>query len=214
LELTQGNRIKTFIFLLVSVALFAKNYPSFTPLELDAIENKYGHIAKNRVIDYEKSIQFIKTQNTSIQLSKTNFYLNQLLPQYDDIVQKQEDYWASPKEFLITGYGDCEDYVIIKYFTLINLGFDEKKLFITVVKEKFRGGTHMVLSYFQTKNESPLVLDNLSFKILSLEQRKDLEADMFINSTGVYRYQNAKLTKIASKYTPYEELLKKIEKEN
>ncbi|MDD2790031.1 MAG: transglutaminase-like cysteine peptidase [Sulfurimonas sp.] len=183
-------------------------------MELDSIENKYGHIAKNRVVDYENNIQVIKTQNSSIQLSKTNFYLNQLLPQYDDIVQKQEDYWATPKEFLITGYGDCEDYAIIKYFTLINLGFDEKNLFITVVKEKFRGGTHMVLSYFQTKDDSPLVLDNLSFKILSLKQRKDLEADMFINSTGVYKYKNTKLVKIASKYAPYEELLKKVEKEN
>jgi predicted transglutaminase-like cysteine proteinase len=214
LELAQGNSIKTFIFLLFTLTLFAKNYPSFTPLELDVIENKYGHIAKNRVLDYEKNIQLIKAQSASIQLAKTNFYLNQLLPQYDDIVQRQEDYWATPKEFLITGYGDCEDYVIIKYFTLIHLGFDEKKLFITVVKEKFRGGTHMVLSYFQTKDESPLVLDNLSFKILSLEQRKDLEADMFINSTGVYRYQNAKLVKIASRYAPYEELVKKVGKEN
>jgi hypothetical protein len=72
----------------------------------------------------------------------------------------------------------------------------------------------MVLSYFQTKDDSPLVLDNLSFKILSLEQRKDLEADMFINSTGVYKYKNAKLVKIAAKYAHYEELLKKVAKEN
>jgi predicted transglutaminase-like cysteine proteinase len=212
--LTQGNRIKTFIFLLFSVALFAKNYPSFTSLELDTIEKEYGHIAKNRVLDYAQNIQLIQTQESAVQLAKANFYLNQLLPQYDDIVQKQEDYWATPKEFLITGYGDCEDYVIIKYFTLIHLGFNEKNLFITVVKEKFRGGTHMVLSYFQTQGGSPLVLDNLSFKILSLEQRTDLEADMFINSSGVYRYKNAKLVKIASKHAQYEELLKKIEKEN
>lgn len=165
-------------------------------------------------MDYGQNLQLLKTQPTSVQLTKTNLYLNQLLPQYDNIVQKQEDYWSTPKEFLTTGYGDCEDYVIIKYFTLINLGFYEKNLFITIVKEKFRGGFHMVLSYFQTQNESPLVLDNLSFKILSLEQRKDLEAELFINSTGVYKYQNAKLVKIASKHLFYEELLMKIKKEN
>jgi predicted transglutaminase-like cysteine proteinase len=206
--------MKIFLFLLVSLVLFAYEYPNFTADELNAIEKKYGFIAKNRVMDYQENLSLMQTQPTSIQLFKINFYLNQLLPQYDDVIQKKEDHWATPKEFLTTGYGDCEDYVIIKYFTLINLGFDEKNLFITVVKEKFRGGHHMVLSYYQAKDESPLVLDNLSFKILSLEQREDLEADMFINSTGVYKYQNAKLLKIASKYAPYEELLKKIEKEN
>jgi predicted transglutaminase-like cysteine proteinase len=52
------------------------------------------------------------------------------------VINQQEDYWSTPREFLISGRGDCEDYAIIKYFTLIKLGFDERKLFLTSVKEK------------------------------------------------------------------------------
>lgn len=132
------------------------------------------------------------------------------MPQYDDVVQQQEDYWATPKEFLSVGYGDCEDYVIIKYFTLIELGFDEKELFITIVKEKFSGGFHMVLTYFKAGEKAPLVLDNLSFRVLPLQVRKDIEADIFINSSGVYKYKNATLVKIASTHTQYQELISRV----
>lgn len=148
------------------------------------------------------------------QLVKVNFYLNQLLPQYDDIMQKQEDYWATPKEFLIAGFGDCEDYVIIKYFTLIKLGFDKNKLFLTTVHEKYIGGYHMVLSYFDKEGESPLILDNLSFRILKLEIRKDLEADTFINASGVYKIdKNNKLYKVQNYSPKFEELLTRVKKE-
>lgn len=129
-------------------------------------------------------------------------------------MQKQEDYWATPKEFLITGYGDCEDYVIIKYFTLIKLGFDRDRLFLTTVHEKYIGGYHMVLSYFDEEGRSPLILDNLSFRILRLETREDLVADTFIHYTGVYKInEHNKLVKV-QRYSPkFQELLRKVKKE-
>ena len=86
----------------------------------------------NQLIDFELYLDGIEKYNFGGTCYANNFYLNQLLPQYDDVMQKQEDYWATPKEFLIAGYGDCEDYVIIKYFTLIKLGFDKNKLFLTI----------------------------------------------------------------------------------
>jgi len=196
--------------LLLSALLFSSDYPSFSKKELDSIEKKNGKISKNRILDYEKNLELMQTYTPLKQLKYTNFYLNQLLPQYDDVIQHKEDYWATPKEFLITGFGDCEDYVIIKYFTLINLGFDEKKLFITVVKEGYHDGYHMVLSYFKTEGESPLVLDNLSFRILDLQTRKDLKANVFINSSGVYKLKNGDLVKVNQYSSQYIKLTKRI----
>jgi len=210
----QGYFIKIFALLLFCMLLFSNQYPSFSENELSEIQKKNGSIAKNRVLDYKKNIEKIKKYSKKKQLSSVNFYLNQLLPQYDDVINNKEDHWATPKEFLITGYGDCEDYVTIKYYTLINLGFDEKKLYITVVKEGYYGGHHMVLSYFQTQGRSPLILDNLSFRILDLETREDLKADMFINSTGVYKLEGNKLIKTARYNTEYREFQKKIKKGN
>ncbi|MEA3371577.1 MAG: transglutaminase-like cysteine peptidase, partial [Campylobacterota bacterium] len=192
--------------------LFSKPYPSFTKDELANIA-KSNIISKNRIEDYQKTMLLHKNDSKELQLKRMNLYLNTLLPQYDDVVNNKLDSWATPKEFLTVGYGDCEDYVIIKYYSLIRLGFDEKKLFITRVKEKYRGGLHMVLTYFKEKNKPPLVLDNLSFKILDLKTRSDIEAEVFINSTGVYKAtSDFKLIKIAKKYKEFEELKTKVKK--
>lgn len=136
------------------------------------------------------------------------------MPQYDAVIKNKEEHWATPKEFLITGYGDCEDYAIIKYFTLVKLGFEKERLFLTGVKDKYSGGYHMVLSYFQDKDKSPLILDNLSFKILSLQKREDLEVDIFINSYGVFKInKDNKLIKKARFTKKFTDLLEKIKKE-
>jgi len=157
-------------------------------------------------------MKIISTLSKKRQLQEVNFYLNGLLPQYDAITNNKEDVWATPKEFLTVGCGDCEDYAIIKYYSLIRLGFDEKKLFLTIVQDKYTSGYHMVLSYFQTPKSSPLVLDNLSFRILPLAKRVDLKPLLFFNSTGVYKLKNNELIKTAPSYKRFSELQKKIEK--
>ena len=69
----------------------------------------------------------------------------------------------------------------------------------------------MVLSYFKEKNKSPLILDNLSFKILDLKTRVDLKADIFINSDGVFKLnKNNELIKIAHHSSQYDELIKRV----
>lgn len=202
--------MKIFLLLLLTSLLFSKTYPNFTQEELRNIQRD-SLISKNRIEDYQKTIDFHKDFLKDEQLIRINLYLNRLLPQYDDVIKNRLDNWATPKEFLTIGYGDCEDYVIIKYYSLIKLGFDENKLFLTIVKENFRGGNHMVLTYFESKNQAPLVLDNLSFKILNLKRRTDIKADIFINSTGVYKIgKDFKLIKIAKKYKEFEELKTKV----
>ena len=205
--------MKTLFIILIPILLFSSNYPHFTKDEFIKIEKNSGRISKNRAMDYQKKVSLFKTYNKKKQLNAVNHYLNQLLPQYDDIVQKQEDYWSSPKEFLITGYGDCEDYVIIKYFTLLKLGFDKKKLFLTTVFEQHQGGYHMVLSYFKDEGKPPLILDNLSFRVLDLKTRTDIKPDNFINAYGVFKIdKNNRLRKIAHHSVEYMELMKKIKK--
>lgn len=205
--------IKILSLLLLPMILLASGYPHFSKNDFLEIEKSSGRIAKNRAMDYQKNINIFKSYNKTKQLNRVNAYLNQLLPQYDAVMQKQEDYWASPKEFLQKGYGDCEDYVIIKYFSLLKLGFNKDRLFLTTVFEKYMGGYHMVLSYFKEGGKSPLILDNLSFRILTLEQRTDIQADAFINTRGVFKIdKNNKLKKIAHHSTQFVGLMKKIKK--
>jgi len=194
------------VFLFFLQSLFASSYPFFSHSEILKLKH-CNKISCNRVLDYYKTIEKCKTLSKDAKLKKINFYLNRLLPQYDAVTKHQEDYWQTPKEFLKLGFGDCEDYAIIKYYSLIKLGFDEKKLFLTVVKDRYKGEYHMVLSYFKNKNKPPLLLDNLSFKILTLKQRGDLSVVYMMNSTGLYKIKDYhKLIKIPAKYKQFEEL--------
>ena len=202
-----------FLPMLVPLLLLSSEYPHFTENDFISIEKKSGRIAKNRSNDYQKTITTLQSTNEIKQLNSVNRYLNQLLPQYDAVTQNKEDHWATPKEFLAKGYGDCEDYVIIKYFSLLKLGFDSKKLYLTTVNELYTGGYHMVLSYFKEQNKSPLILDNLSFRILPLNKRSDIRADLFINAKGIYKIDsNNKLYKIGAYSKKFQELLKRVNK--
>lgn len=188
--------IKAFLLLLLtSVLLFSNDYPYFPVQELREIEIHSGTIAKNRSLNYQLILNELRSKQHDEQLKLVNFNLNQLIARSDIQTKKIRDYWATPKEFLITGRGDCEDYAIIKYYSLIKLGFNKDKLYLTMVKELFNGNDHMVLSYFPTPNAQPLILDNLSFKVLPLNQRTDLKATYFINNKGVFSLEQNRLKK-------------------
>lgn len=73
----------------------------------------------------------------------------------------------------------------------------------------------MVLSYFENKNVSPLILDNLSFLILDLQKREDLRAVKFINSDGVFKLNSKnELIKTQESSKKFLELLRRVQKES
>jgi predicted transglutaminase-like cysteine proteinase len=67
--------------------------------------------------------------------------------------------WSYPDD----GYGDCEDYVLLKRRMLIQAGWPRQALLITVVRDA-RGDGHAVLTVKTDKGE--FVLDNQNEEIL------------------------------------------------
>lgn len=67
--------------------------------------------------------------------------------------------WSYPTD----GYGDCEDYVLLKRKTLIEAGWPREALLITVVRDK-RGDGHAVLTVKTDRGE--FILDNQNEEIL------------------------------------------------
>ncbi|NQY20981.1 MAG: transglutaminase-like cysteine peptidase, partial [Campylobacteraceae bacterium] len=124
-----------------------------------------------------------------------NAFYNKILPSLDKDLYNKDDYWATRKEFLINGKGDCEDYVIAKYFSLLEVGIKKEKLYFSVVKVKGEKTEHMVLLYIDNKKQTPLVLDNLSFKVLALNKRKDLKTKFIFNEINSYLLKNYLLNK-------------------
>ena len=96
----------------------------------------------------------------------TQFFNRRILSREDIDVWGQVDYWASPLEMLDKGAGDCEDFAIAKYFSLVALGMPIQKLRLVYVRAQIGGPggavqAHMVLAYYATPNAEPMILDNL-----------------------------------------------------
>jgi len=154
---------------------------------LEKIGQKYGERATTRV---EQWIQLMQTgKNTSDweKLKKVNRFFNQRIEFVDDIyLWNSVDYWATPVEFLSRGQGDCEDYSIAKYFTLLELGVPETKMRITYVKALELNQAHMVLTYYSSPRAVPFVLDNLIPEIKLANKRKDLQPVYSFNGSGLW----------------------------
>jgi len=174
--------------LIVSLSIFTASATLDVNLELlKKIEQKYGIEASLRVEQWQKLIQSSKALSDQEKLKRVNDFFNQQIDFVDDIyLWGAHDYWATPMEFLFQGAGDCEDYSIAKYFTLIEMGVAEKKMRITYVKALKLNQAHMVLTYFSSPRAVPVVLDNLITEIKLATKRTDLLPVYSFNGSGLW----------------------------
>ena len=115
-------------------------------------------------------------------LDRVNHHFNEQLRFRTDLeIWGQTDHWATPLEALNKGEGDCEDYAIAKYLSLIAGGMAPQRLRLVYVRartgaadEPPTGAPHMVLAYHASANADPLILDNLNPQILPASRRPDL----------------------------------------
>jgi predicted transglutaminase-like cysteine proteinase len=124
------------------------------------------------------------------QLAAVNNYFNhRIVFAEDQEVWSVSDYWASPLELLQQGRGDCEDYAIAKYFSLLALGMPPVRLRMVYVKAHIgtHGQPHMVLAYYAQPHADPLILDFLITTLLPAAQRRDLTPVFSFNSEGLWQ---------------------------
>jgi len=182
--------VNTF-FLLVLVfwvitPLFAKQ-PYVDEETILRITKKYNIFAKRRFLYQQNIFDKLLEADEQKKLKEVNDFYNQVKYAKDLIVYNKKDYWATPYEFLGHDKGDCEDYVIAKYFALKYLGVNPKKLFFTYVKSRRFKAPHMVLTYFKTPKSEPLILDNINLKIFPAHKRKDLIPIYLFNAETLYK---------------------------
>lgn len=121
------------------------------------------------------------------QLERVNHFINRSV----SFVSDQQawgayDYWATPAQTLRLGKGDCEDFAIAKYFSLVRMGVPSEKLRLTFVKALKQNQAHMVLAYYPSASEQPLILDNLDPRIRPASERGDLLPVYSFNNHGVF----------------------------
>jgi predicted transglutaminase-like cysteine proteinase len=103
----------------------------------------------------------VMTQTAWRDLLRVNHWVNEKIKPMTDmehwgVIEK----WSLPTD----GYGDCEDYVLLKRKTLIDAGWPREALLITVVRDKMGEG-HAVLTVKSDKGE--FILDNQNENVVA-----------------------------------------------
>ena len=113
------------------------------------------------------------------QLDIVNGFWNRWPYRTDKEVYGKADYWAAPYEFLARS-GDCEDYCIVKYFTLKALGVPVEKMRIVVVRETIRNIGHAILAVYG-EGDDIYILDNLSESVRSAQRVRNYVPQFSVN---------------------------------
>ena len=158
----------------------------------DIARARYGEAVAAVVRDWRSLLGDTDTDELE-RLARVNTFFNRRLRFDDDsVVWKEPDYWATPLESLARGAGDCEDFAIAKYASLLVAGVPSERLRLIYVRARIGGlqstlsQAHMVVGYYPTPDAEPLILDNLVSEIRPAGRRPDLFPVFSFTSEGLW----------------------------
>lgn len=186
--LSRRKALTLGLVLLTSLSAATRQYaePFADEDMLRRLGRQYDMAASRRAAALNELLAEIAGKDVKRQLIEVNRFFNQFSYREDMNQWGQEDYWATPEEFIGKNGGDCEDYVVAKYFVLRSLGVDDSHLYLTYVKAIRENRAHMVLSYFEKPTSTPLILDNYNPRILPADQRHDLLPVYSFNAKSLF----------------------------
>ncbi|MBZ7990889.1 MULTISPECIES: transglutaminase-like cysteine peptidase [unclassified Campylobacter] len=192
--------------LFISIGLSSSSF--IKPQTYVRMEKTYGQVSVKRLEKLDKLMQDIQNTNDANKLVKVNEFFNDpsIIKWQDDMITwGKTDYWANRFESLGKGFGDCEDFVIAKYLTLLDLGVSEEKLFFTYVYANLNGKwiSHMVLAYYEKPNDIPFILDSNTNSIKRANKRVDLKPVLSFNAKDLFLAQQASSGKLSAKSSKY-----------
>ncbi|BBM67444.1 transglutaminase-like cysteine peptidase [Vibrio alfacsensis] len=158
---------------------------------VDAVTSVYGERAGKRVMTWRSNLDTYQSFGSQEKLKAVNDFFNQLYFVDDIKLWGKKDYWATPLEFLGSNGGDCEDFTIAKYFSLLELGVPDSKMRLVYVKAIELNQFHMVLAYYPTPSSEPLILDNLNPRIVLASKRSDLLPIYSFNGSNLWLMKSA-----------------------
>jgi len=190
----------------------ALDYPAMA----ETVAQRWGAAGTNRMKNWQGMLQEgLRPDSSELErLALVNTFVNKNIRFGTDLeVWEHEDYWATPLETVGRGSGDCEDFAIAKYFSLLALGVPEPKLRFVYVRALLQNGQsvrvepHMVLAYYKSPGAEPLVLDNLASIIATASQRGDLTPVFSFNQEGYFNGVLRTALKKGTRLSRWEDLL-------
>ena len=190
------RHLRQYCCVFLTLTLYLLGLATTYGLDIDRIVQAVQHLGgrKAEVVEWQAMLSDARTQTDPLaRLRLVNEYFNRRIQFADDMtVWGQADYWATPAETMAMGRGDCEDFAIAKYFSLLNVDIPVGQLRLVYVKARIGGSgssvlqAHMVLAYYPAPDAEPLVLDNLITDIRPASRRPDLTPVFSFNSQGIW----------------------------
>ncbi|QFT31617.1 Transglutaminase-like domain protein [Labrenzia sp. THAF82] len=136
---------------------------------------------------YTAILDQVKSKRRGLQIPKVNYMVNRLLAYREDHrLWKAGEYWASPVESLNKRAGDCEDYAILKYALLRDLGVKDEDMRVVVLRDTAARQYHAVLS---VKHEGKwLILDNRFSRVRFERDLPHYQALYSVNAAGEWSH--------------------------
>lgn len=135
---------------------------------------------------WEELIEGLKDKPKQVQLERINTYMNLYRYILDPINWGVKDYWEIPKEFF-GRFGDCEDYAIVKYFSLRALGWKASDMKIVVLQDLNLRVAHAILAV--KFNEKEVILDNQIGLVVDSKRIRHYRPIYAVNEQGWWRYK-------------------------
>lgn len=174
------------VMLVAAIPARQGDSPFIDAESLEYLAKSHGDSARRRGVALNELLAKLSNEDDTTRLREINRFFNQFHYREDKQLWGVDDYWQTPIEFLAQNSGDCEDFVIAKYFALLATGVGEGHLYLTYVKAVKENIAHMVLSYFATPGSIPLILDNYNPRILPANERKDLLPVYSFNAKSLF----------------------------
>lgn len=172
---------------------------------IQTVEHQHGPQAGARLRRWGALIEQGRSAQDAERLRLVNNFFNAARFTTDRDAWQQEDYWATPVEFLIQDAGDCEEFAIAKYLTLSRMGIPEDAMRITYVRAQTLNQPHMVLAWYPAPDAEPLILDNIEPRILPAGERPDLTPVYSFNGTTLWLARTRKEQVISGSATQLEQ---------
>ncbi|MDP5252588.1 MULTISPECIES: transglutaminase-like cysteine peptidase [unclassified Vibrio] len=202
--------------ILVCASVFGLANSTSDQMWVNAVTESFGPRAGQRVQAWRTLIEQGQRDSTMEKLNAVNDFFNSLYFVDDIYLWGKNDYWATPLEFLGANAGDCEDFTIAKYFSLLELGVPDDKLRLIYVKALKLNQFHMVLAYYPTPSSVPLILDNLDKSIKPASSRGDLLPIYSFNGKNLWLIKssssNGKVAGNASRLSLWNDLRSRAKK--
>ncbi len=181
------------LLVISALVLVCSADPSPNTLLQQTMARHYGDDGVAILNAWQRMLDDARALPETEQLKRVNDFFNHHIRYREDIDHwGQSDYWATPLETLGSRAGDCEDFTIAKYVSLLRLGIPEERLRLIYVRAQVGGSytrisqAHMVLGYYESPRALPLVLDNMVTLVQPADERTDLHPVFSFNSQGLW----------------------------